>query len=122
MGRAQDLAVEHAREIAVEGVLRLSRDLEGAVQARDARPDDVPFRGPLVGHALPPPLHAARGLLAGLERAGLRPAAADVAVERAAEVVAARVGILLEAGGAGDDEAGRAEAAHQAVALHELLL
>src|SRR6185503_11274570 len=73
-------------------------------------------------HALPPPLHAARGLLAGLERAGLRPAAADVAVERAAEVVAARVGVLLEAGGAGDDEAGRAEAAHQAVALHELLL
>src|SRR5437660_236653 len=65
---------------------------------------------------LPPPLHAAGRLLAGLERADLGAAAADVAVERAADLVARRVGILFEAGDAGDDEARGAEAAHQAAA------
>src|SRR6185295_2367579 len=72
--------------------------------------------------ALSPPLHPPGRLLAGLERAGLRAAAADVAVQRLLDLVAGGVGILLEAGDARDDEARRAEPAHQAVALDELLL
>src|SRR5688572_11683249 len=72
--------------------------------------------------ALPPPLHLAGRLLARLERAGLGAAAADVAVERATDVVARRVRVLFETRGAGDDEPRRAEAAHEPVALDELLL
>src|SRR6185503_9948683 len=72
--------------------------------------------------ALPPPLHLAGRLLAGLEGARLRAAAADIAVQRRADLVAGSAGLLLQAGRAGHDESGRAEPAHEAVALDELLL